>query len=427
MACKFSFLFLPTCSHLPQRVLDAKHCDLESEILCLVYSIAHEHDFITGASGASIRWRLAGMSGGPRWPGWAGRIAACSPGPTTRGGSCFPDLDFCLLPALRSRPFCTRRVTQASFNLTSSSGAASATRLRPLCSSGRSALSHAPSYHMAADWAALNGADDDDTALRRAIAMSLAQPPQGPPPCVQTKQQATSTSMSALGLDRKKMEEERLARTRKRKAEAQAGTTLAPTLADAYLHAESHALQAPPFQRPKLQSTQWTGPSGLNTEPRAQGRAGVPKARSHGPLQYPQGVVLRTWARGSPRDDDITIEEVFQKDELDLAVLSSWQWNEDWLFSKLDMTRTKVLLIAFANDDAQVCQPFHVLGLVGSIAPIPQLQGLGATGTMSERKADLVGRKRKFATMRLSMPSVSSFRQCPALPVLAVCTQSSSF
>ncbi len=63
----------------------------------------------------------------------------------------------------------------------------------------------------------------------------------------------------------------------------------------------------------------------------------------------------KTWVYGQARlGDDIKIEEVLQKTQLELAVLSSFQWDEDWLMSKVDITRTKLILVAFAADEAQV-------------------------------------------------------------------------
>jgi len=35
--------------------------------------------------------------------------------------------------------------------------------------------------------------------------------------------------------------------------------------------------------------------------------------------------VKKTAAQGCPREDDITIEEVFQKDDLELAILSAFR------------------------------------------------------------------------------------------------------
>ncbi|KAH8202228.1 hypothetical protein TruAng_003605 [Truncatella angustata] len=71
-------------------------------------------------------------------------------------------------------------------------------------------------------------------------------------------------------------------------------------------------------------------------------------------LRFPKGVVKKTFARGVPRtDDDIKIEEIFQKDELQMAVLSSFQWDEEWMLSKIDVRKTNICLIAFANSKEQ--------------------------------------------------------------------------
>lgn len=70
----------------------------------------------------------------------------------------------------------------------------------------------------------------------------------------------------------------------------------------------------------------------------------------------------RTWVRGYPRTgDDIKIEEVLQKDKLLLAMLSSYQWDDEWILSKVDATKTKLLLAAFASDDRQVGPPTPAL------------------------------------------------------------------
>ncbi|KAL7627110.1 hypothetical protein AAE478_003886 [Parahypoxylon ruwenzoriense] len=138
-----------------------------------------------------------------------------------------------------------------------------------------------------------------------------------------TAQQPTPTApggFAALGLDRKKMEEERLARLQKRKAP------------------ESEADGQGRRQRPKLDA----GPQvSLAAE-------GSPRN-----LPFPKGIVKKTWAFGYPREDDIKIEEVLQKNELELAVLSSFQWDEEWMLSKIDITKTKIICIAFASNEAQ--------------------------------------------------------------------------
>lgn len=71
-------------------------------------------------------------------------------------------------------------------------------------------------------------------------------------------------------------------------------------------------------------------------------------------IQYPDGVVKRTWLRGCPEEEDtIKIEEVFQKDDLELAVLSTFQVDPDWVSTKL-LDKTKVIWILSARDDAEV-------------------------------------------------------------------------
>ncbi|KAG5925566.1 hypothetical protein E4U42_004168 [Claviceps africana] len=74
----------------------------------------------------------------------------------------------------------------------------------------------------------------------------------------------------------------------------------------------------------------------------------------HAPIPYPNGVVKRTWARGYETSEDVIhIDEILQKDKLLLAIFSSFQWNESWLLGKINLSQTKVLLAAFAANDAQ--------------------------------------------------------------------------
>ncbi|RYP73073.1 hypothetical protein DL769_004310 [Monosporascus sp. CRB-8-3] len=138
-----------------------------------------------------------------------------------------------------------------------------------------------------------------------------------------TPQTAPTVTCGLSGLDRKKMEEERLARLGKRKAPD-----------------EDQMIQEP-RQRAKTDGIPTLGTS-----------AAIGHSAS---LPFPAGVIKKTWTAGYTRTgDDIKIEEVLQKDELEMAVLSSFQWNEDWLLSKIDIRKTKMLLIVFASDATQV-------------------------------------------------------------------------
>ncbi|KAI2471708.1 phospholipase D/nuclease [Annulohypoxylon bovei var. microspora] len=135
-------------------------------------------------------------------------------------------------------------------------------------------------------------------------------------------QQPASTASSSFGipgLDRKKMEEERLARSTKRKAP------------------DSQPDEQGRRQRPKVDIET---PVSLPTK-------GTPR------LPYPKGAVKKTWVAGCPRRDDIKIEEVLQKEELELAVISSFQWDDQWMLSKINFARTKIVFVAFASGEAQ--------------------------------------------------------------------------
>lgn len=227
---------------------------------------------------------------------------------------------------------------------------------------------------------------DDDEALRYAIALSLQDEANSPVVIVdsdddddetkadssrstqqmwsqtqtqtqssqtQTTQASQSQHQSQFGsllLDRKAMEQERLKRLAKRQR--------SPTDDG---NDDDDVVEVPP---PKKQAR--TAPEPMSktiskARPTTTTAASAPTSNitssstTRSNLPYPNGTVKRTWSRGCPRTgDEITIEEVFQKDQLELAVLSSFQWDEEWMITKLDIRRTKILLLAFAKDEAQV-------------------------------------------------------------------------
>lgn len=183
---------------------------------------------------------------------------------------------------------------------------------------------------------------DDDEALRQAIALSLqdqetSEPDlrsdKGEPPAPKAQEPRGGAAFGSLVLDRKAMEEERLRRLASKR----------PRSSD-----DEAALPAPK----KLATSRVAEKASLPSQP--------PKpSESHGggrssTLQFPNGVVKKTWASGYPRlGDDIKIEEVLRKDDLELAIISSYQWDDEWMMSKLLPGKTKLLLVAFAADDAQ--------------------------------------------------------------------------
>ncbi|KAL3458664.1 tyrosyl-DNA phosphodiesterase-domain-containing protein [Aspergillus heterothallicus] len=186
----------------------------------------------------------------------------------------------------------------------------------------------------------LDDGEDEDEDLRRAIALSLQEAnAQDPSESKSTSSRhvadqaraeeetgSKSTGQSFLGLDRKKMEAERLARLAKRKAEDSPDSS----------QREMKQPRTEPEQvTNNVQYMQIWGPSSAPS------------------IQFPEGTVKKTFALGYRRTgEDIKIEEVLQKSSLELAVLSSFMWDMDWLFSKVDLRNTRFIMVMQAKEDA---------------------------------------------------------------------------
>ncbi|KAG9252779.1 ubiquitin interaction domain-containing protein [Emericellopsis atlantica] len=172
----------------------------------------------------------------------------------------------------------------------------------------------------------------DDEALEYAIALSMqdeehppSQQQQQQPPLNQDElpkpaEPSTSQNLGLAQLDRRAMEQERLKRLASKRP------------------------------RPAADDDQ---DDVVEISPPAKKRA-ISREPKITALQFPRGVVKKTWAYGYPRlGDDIKIEEVLQKDRLELALLSSFQWDDAWLMSKIDTGKTKLVLLAYAQNEAQ--------------------------------------------------------------------------
>ncbi|KAM5497552.1 hypothetical protein McaMca56_003937, partial [Microsporum canis] len=145
-----------------------------------------------------------------------------------------------------------------------------------------------------------------------------------------------SSGFGILGFDRRKMEEERLARlAKKRKA--------------------GDDSSAPSAARPLKASKQEISVRGQSTgKPSSTTNAATskPVAISSEPsIQFPDGAVKKTWAFRCERKNDIKIEEVFQPSDLELAVLSSFLWDMDWLLLKFTNPKTRFLFIMGAKGE----------------------------------------------------------------------------
>ncbi|GKZ23809.1 hypothetical protein AbraCBS73388_010402 [Aspergillus brasiliensis] len=187
--------------------------------------------------------------------------------------------------------------------------------------------------HKASSYLNISDSENGETQDTRSSSVKEVERKAGDPEPAQ--------SMGILGLDRKQMEQDRLARLAKRKAEDTSSIDLRETK-------QSRIDSAP---RPSVQPTVTTGGATMSASQPTSSSATPSTTPS---VQYPEGVVKKTWAFGCPRrGDDIKIEEVLQKSDLELAVLSSFLWEMEWLFSKLDTKRTRFMLVMQAEDDAK--------------------------------------------------------------------------
>ncbi|KAL5114007.1 hypothetical protein ACEQ8H_008112 [Pleosporales sp. CAS-2024a] len=186
--------------------------------------------------------------------------------------------------------------------------------------------------------------EDEDDDMRRAIALSLkeASRPSSPSmsllhtkaysiprPSADTGTQAAAKSLPCeqpqislgiRGMNRKLMEQERLARLGKRK----------------------RALS------PDQSSKKITGTTAEMIKDTQMSRSSSSIAKDPN-LQYPTGVIKRTFATKFPRTDDITIDEVLQADSVDMAVISSFMWDAEWVMKKLNPLHVKQMWIMHAK------------------------------------------------------------------------------
>lgn len=216
--------------------------------------------------------------------------------------------------------------------------------------------------------------DEDDDDLEKAIALSLQQSsfPDDPEETPKSSEVAQSIQDAAiekqssehppaskpsdtfgiLGLDRKKLEEERLARVAKRKAEQEISPPPFSREQKVAKYTVTSSDDAPkPLVLPQSSDTQMK-PRAPSTGEKRQ----VPITPSSIPgIEFPKGIVKKTWLFQCPRmGDDIKIEEVFQCSDLELAVLSAFQFDIEWLFRKFQTSNTRLMLMMQAKDEITV-------------------------------------------------------------------------
>jgi hypothetical protein len=172
--------------------------------------------------------------------------------------------------------------------------------------------------------------DDEDEDIKRAIALSLQTDHR---PAMSVNQRSESVdrsdavsrpapgSQSIQGLDRRKMEEERLSRlSKKRQATPNVGAS---------------SMQAIEPLEKKLKTDH------------------PPLTQEKPALQYPHG---KTWSPVHPRGGDIKIEELLDADRVKLAIVCSYMWDLEWFFAKFPKRQARLLFIMDARTDAERAQ-----------------------------------------------------------------------
>ena len=226
--------------------------------------------------------------------------------------------------------------------------------------------------------------DSDDEDLKTAIALSLsaAQPTPDRKDVHNIEMQAAATSrpqassaMSGIpGLDRKAMEEARLARLGQKRERSispppvedsrkapklEAETTTLPSGAvlksfSTVVDRDQHGRKSETANAANKRLKRSTSPTPIKSEPESSLKNG--DTAPAGSIKYPKGVVKKTWAfRHDRTGDDIKLEEVLEPSTLRTAVLSAFQWNTEWVLSKLKTPltggSTKCAFVMQAKED----------------------------------------------------------------------------
>ncbi|KAI7151476.1 phospholipase D/nuclease [Hortaea werneckii] len=237
--------------------------------------------------------------------------------------------------------------------------------------------------------------DSEDEDVKKAIALSLessnaaqdALPIQETVQRTSTKEETPVPPASAIGLaglDRRAMEQERLARQKARTAGLKRERSISPReLSDARKvpKVEETTFDLPSGARLNFLSTAIHGqqtsrksasanlatdrhkslPAAIKAEEGEdaikQESPSTSQPALPGSLQYSHGVVKKTWAFGHPRHNDIKLEEVLEPQTLRTAVLSAFQWDTDWVLSKLKTPlkggKTKCVFIMQAKQESE--------------------------------------------------------------------------
>lgn len=225
--------------------------------------------------------------------------------------------------------------------------------------------------------------ENEDEDLRTAIALSMheskdltATDKLAEAASRQNEATAASKPQGLAGLDRKAMEQERLARLGKRKRDSSPSQRSKRTL--------------------RVPSTTMTEASNSQAKPATSVS-----------IQYPRGAIKRTVAKKYPRTDDITIDELLETSSLNIAVISSFMWDQPWLEQKLDPRTVKQIWVM--NVKGLDVQERYVSDLEKSRVPNTKLHFPPMTGiihSMHSKYMLLFGEKK----LRIVVPTANMTR-----------------
>lgn len=170
--------------------------------------------------------------------------------------------------------------------------------------------------------------------------------------------------LNFLGLDRKGMEQERLARKR------QADTT--PALESRSTRATTQDTSHRPEKR-IAPSPQKAKSIPTSTLPALSNPSKVLKSASP---TFLDGAVKKTWALSRERADDIRLEEVLQSNDLKLAVLSAFQWDMPWLMKKLKSSTRLIFVMQAKGQATREQYRKETLGMPNLKLCFPRMEGM---------------------------------------------------
>ncbi|KAK6541701.1 hypothetical protein TWF694_007494 [Orbilia ellipsospora] len=210
----------------------------------------------------------------------------------------------------------------------------------------------------------LDDSDDDDKGDKASVKNSIDK--EGPIKKEVNEEKTKPPTM--LNLDRAQMERERLSRL-KRKGPDDSHVPQAKhvkSLDTKNLGVKKEGFNNPTSPSRPLGSSSVSNNAGSSSSSVGGGGGGArnpfmtirdlqKRVSYYVPQKYLDSVVKKTYVQGLDRtSDDITIEEVLQKDTLQTAVLSAFVWDFLWILEKLKVKESDLVLVLSAKEDEMV-------------------------------------------------------------------------